>query len=247
MLAAFACFLGISCAAPLLLRRILNIGNAVGMGLSLLLLLYTVFFAPVNAFVRFLWTKTAGKALLALLAAFVAVCFVLFLVINFCMIRAAHTPPAPDATVVVLGCKVYGSRPSIMLESRLKAALRYLEEHPDAPCILSGGQGPDEGISEAECMYQWLCNAGISPERLYKEAASTSTRENLLFSAKIIEEEGLSPNLAIVTNEFHAYRASLIAGKLSLSDASIPAATPAWLFPTYYLREMFGVMYEWVF
>ena len=87
-------------------------------------------------------------------------------------------------------------------------SLYYLEEHPDAPCILSGGKGPDEGISEAE---------------------------------------GLSRKLAIVTNEFHAYRASAIVKKLSLSHSSIPAKTPLWLFPTYYLRELFGVMYEWVF
>ena len=247
LLAAFAFCLGLSCLAPLVLRRILNIGNSVGMALSALLLLYAFFLPQTNRILLRLWKHPFGKTLLLLLITFVSVCFLLFIAINFCMIRAAHTAPEPDSTVIILGCKVYDTRPSVMLERRLQAALSYLEGHPEASCILSGGKGPDEGISEAECMYTWLCNAGIDPKRLYLEAASTSTRENLLYSSEIIKKEGLSPRLAIVTNEFHAYRASVIADKLSLSNSSIPAKTPLWLFPTYYLRELFGVMYEWVF
>ena len=55
-------------------------------------------------------------------------------------------------------------------------------ENPKLQCILSGGQGANEEISEAKCMYQYLASKGIDPHRLYQEDKSTSTRENILFS-----------------------------------------------------------------
>ena len=130
--------------------------------------------------------------------------------------------------------------------ARLKAAKIYLDANPDSACIVSGGQGADEDISEAECMYRWLVDAGISPDRIFKEEQSTSTRENLLFSKEIIERENLNTNIAIATNEFHEYRAQQIARELSLSSAAVSGATEIWVFPTYYVRELCGILYEWV-
>ena len=162
------------------------------------------------------------------------------------MIKAATAKPSENATVVVLGCRAYGSRPSIMLASRLDAAYEYLTEHPDAICIVSGGQGPDESMPEAECMYLYLTEKGIAPERIYMENKSTSTRENLLFSQEIIEAEGLNPEIAIVTNEYHEYRAGMVADALEMEHSAVSARTPLWLFPTYYIRELYGILYEWV-
>lgn len=51
--------------------------------------------------------------------------------------------------------------------------------------------------------------------------------------------------IAIVTNEFHEYRAGVIAGRLGLSYGAVSAKTAWWLLPTYYARELFGVLYEW--
>ena len=133
-----------------------------------------------------------------------------------------------------------------MLASRLDAAYEYLTEHPDAICIVSGGQGPDESMPEAECMYLYLTEKGIASERIYQENRSTSTRENLLFSQEIIEAEGLNPEIAIVTNEYHEYRAGMVADALEMEYSAVPARTPLWLFPTYYIRELYGIIYEWV-
>ena len=93
--------------------------------------------------------------------------------------------------MIVLGCGVNGDRPSLMLTERLDAAYDYLNTHEEVVCILSGGQGKGENISEAECMYRSLTEKGIARDRLYKEDRSTSTRENLLYSKKIIEEKNL--------------------------------------------------------
>ncbi len=231
---------------PFVYGRILNLGNATGILVLLLLLLYGLFLPGIHKGIRTAWKKKAGK--LGLMAAGVLAGLVLLLVgiETGCMIHAATKEPTEDATLVVLGCRTYGDRPSIMLASRLDAAYEYLTEHPDAVCVVSGGQGPDEPISEGEFMYQYLVKKGIAPERIYRETESTSTRENLLFSKVIIEKEGLNPRIAIVTNEYHEYRASMVAKALGLEHSAVPAKTPWWLFPTYYIRELYGILYEWV-
>lgn len=170
----------------------------------------------------------------------------LMIVETGCMVSAAVRKPQSGDTVIVLGCQVRGEQPSLMLEERLKAAYDYLCNDPDAVCIVSGGQGSDESISEAECMYRYLVDKGIDSERLYMEDMSTSTRENLLFSLKIIQENGLNTRVAIVTNEFHEYRAGEVAKRLEMDFAAVPAATAWWLLPTFYVRELYGILYEWL-
>ncbi|MBR4084854.1 MAG: YdcF family protein [Lachnospiraceae bacterium] len=241
------CILGILYfLLPFIAGRILNLGNATGILLLLLLMLYGLFMPKLHGFVRKAWKKKVGKFTLLAAGGLVGLVILLASIETGCMIHAATNAPTEAATLVVLGCRTYGDRPSIMLASRLDAAYGYLTEHPQAVCVVSGGQGPDEPISEGEFMYQYLVKKGIAPERIYRETESTSTRENLLFSKAIIEKEGLNPRIAIVTNEYHEYRASMIAKALGLEHSAVPAKTPWWLFPTYYIRELYGIIYEWV-
>ena len=76
-------------------------------------------------------------------------------------------PGEPVDYVVVLGAKVNRDGPSVSLWDRICAAYTYLDEHPDVTAVLSGGQGTDEPITEAECMYRELVNLGIDPQRLW--------------------------------------------------------------------------------
>ena len=165
------------------------------------------------------------------------------------MVRAALDAPPEDTpvTVVVLGCHVKGTRPSKALRQRLNAAEAFLNERPDAVCVLSGGQGEDEEIPEADCMYRELTAAGIAPGRLYREDRSTSTRENLLFSQAIINDNGLPETVVVVTNEYHQYRAGLIAKALGMETYAVSAPSGVGLLPTYWVREWFGILYEWIF
>ena len=231
---------------PYAVGRIMNLGNGTGAGIMVLTVCYGIFFQKINSAVKKLHATKPGKIVLGAVAAVASAIIILAGVETAFMIKAATNKPSETATVVVLGCRAYGSRPSIMLASRLDAAYEYLTEHPDAICIVSGGQGPDESMAEAECMYLYLTEKGIAPERIYMEDKSTSTRENLLFSQEIIEEEGLNPEIAIVTNEYHEYRAGMIADALEMEHSAVSARTPLWLFPTYYIRELYGILYEWV-
>lgn len=223
-----------------------NIGTLLGTGVFALLTLYGIFRGKIDKAVRNFWNKKAGKICLSIALVFVALALALIMVITYHMVYAAHVKPRQDATVVVLGCAVRGGGPSLMLRERLIAAQDYLEENPEAVCVVSGGQGADESISEAKCMYEYLTEHGIASERIYMEDKSTSTRENIKFSAEIIRQNGLPDKMNIVTNEFHEYRAKRIADKQGIETGSISGSTAWWLLPTYYVREMAGILYEWI-
>ncbi len=243
MLSGAAGFIGL--VMPLVRRRILNIGNAAGLAVCAALMLYALFMPRINLLIVKWWQRTIGKIILSVIGLGITVGVILVITITVCMIKSLSVSPASNATAIVLGCKVYGEQPSIILTERMDAAIVYLNENENAVCIASGGQGDDEGISEAECIYRYLVLNGISPDRIYMEDQSTSTRENFAFSYEIIKENSLPEEIAIVTNEFHEYRAGVIAGRLGLSYGAVPAKTAGWLLPTYYARELFGVLYEW--
>ena len=191
------------------------------------------------------WTAHLPAGIRILLRIVLAAVCVLVVLESVLMARACMKKPAADDTVVVLGCTVYSETPSRMLYERIHAAEAYLESHPQAKAVLSGGQGREEKISEAEAMYRTMVADGIDASRLYREDRSTSTRENLAFSAQVIRDNHLSSCIAIATNEFHMYRAGLIAEKQGLSYTSVPAHTSWWLFATFYIRELYGILHEW--
>ncbi len=173
-------------------------------------------------------------------------------VITGAVIIAAGMGTADDDCdyLIVLGAGVNGTVPSLTLRERLEAALGYLQTHPETICIVSGGQGPGEDITEAECMAAWLTGQGIDPQRIWLEAKATSTQENLAYSLALIEEKtGSRPQQAgIISSEYHLCRAGLMAEKEDITPVLIPAKT-TWLSLriNYYLREIAGVWYYGLF
>ena len=163
---------------------------------------------------------------------------------------AAKTDKEPQAPfLLVLGAGVNGIVPSLSLYNRLTAAKSYLESYPEARAILSGGQGPGEEITEAECMRRWLEAEGIAPERLILEEASTSTHENIRNSLALIEALGEEPQgrLAIVSSEYHLYRAKLLARQLGAEPLGVAAKTTLPVLKLNYLmREAVAVLAMWI-
>lgn len=232
---------------PLLLSVGLGIGNLTGIVVALLLIFYGLFFHRINTlrkkwkkkrYVRFFVYGAEGMVIMVLL---------LTIIMTSLMIHAANKEPEGKETLIVLGCRVYGEDASLSLRERLDAAYEYLEANPGTYCVVSGGQGPGETISEAECMYRYLVDRGIDGSRIYKEDASTSTRENLAFSLQVIEENGLPETLAVATSEYHQYRVGLIAKELGVKNTAVSGKTAIWLLPTFYVRELYGILYELVF
>ena len=164
-----------------------------------------------------------------------------------CIVQALSRPAPDPATVVVLGCRVKPSgEPTLMLRLRIDAAARYLQEHPEARCVCSGGQGADETMSEAECIFRELVRRGIDASRLYVEDQSLSTAENIRNSLAIIEREDLPRTLAVSTNDYHCYRALRIAQRCGAEAGPLSSATPLRLIAPNITREWCAVLAQWL-
>mgnify|MGYP000725522146 FL=1 len=100
--------------------------------------------------------------------------------------RLDALPEDEQLTVMVFGCYVRGEEPGRTLTTRLDAALSLLKRYPNADCIVSGGQGSNEAISEAEAMRRYLVSRGIAEERITLEDRSTNTSENLEYTFAIL-------------------------------------------------------------
>ena len=146
--------------------------------------------------------------------------------------------------IVVLGAKVRSTGPSVSLWDRIYGAYDYLIEHPEAIAIVSGGQGPDEPMTEAKAMYNELVNLGIESERIWIEDKATSTWENLNYALDLIEDKtGQRPQkLGVVSSEYHLFRASLFAKECGVDFVGIPAHTsrPSQMI-NHFMREVAGV------
>ena len=146
--------------------------------------------------------------------------------------------------IVVLGARVNGREPSGSLRNRIQVGVEYLRDNPQTIAVLSGGQGSDEEISEAQCMYENMLAAGIDPVRLILEEQSTDTAANLRNSRALIPE---GASVGLVTNNFHIFRALALARNQGWEDVhGIPVATTLFSLPHYLMREFVGVVYETV-
>lgn len=175
----------------------------------------------------------------------------LFVVIEGLIIKQGVTKPQMEADyLIVLGAKVNGKNPSHILNQRIQAAFEYLEAHSDCKVIVSGGKGPDEGISEALAMKEGLVKRGISEDRIILEDQSVNTKENLEFSKKILEKEGTDlskVHIIVVTTDFHVFRAVGIAKKTGYQHVEGLASKQIWyLIPTNYVREFLAVIKDFL-
>ncbi|OLT54088.1 hypothetical protein BJF89_17430 [Corynebacterium sp. CNJ-954] len=155
-----------------------------------------------------------------------------------------HTNSLKDRvvdTVIILGAGLNGDQVTPLLAARLNQGLKVANRtagETDATFIVSGGQGNDETISEAEAMKSYLIKKGIDPDRILAEEDSTTTLENITFSKNLMEERNISPQgLAIVTNNFHVLRTASIAKSLNLESITIGSPTALYYYPSAFLRE----------
>ena len=190
--------------------------------------------------------------LLALLA--VVLLFVLgFVVLLGLVLSGSHDEITGEPKVmVILGCKVESWGPSILLQDRLDKALDYLEDHPDLTVVVSGGQGADEPMSEAQCMYDYLTAHGVDGSRILLEDQSHNTWENLRFTRALLEEQGVDASqMVVVSNGFHLTRVRMLwdrvwDGETTLSTLAAPSShVPSRL--KMYIREPFALAKSFLF
>lgn len=229
--------------------KVTNAGAVLGLMFFLLCLGGTVFYKRLYRLIKAMAKHLAGRIALIAAASLFGLLVLYAGVLTVLMLCAAYAQPKNPDVVIILGCKVQpDGKPSLMLRKRVNAAYEYLFENEDVSCIVSGGKGSDEPISEAEAMKNLLVEMGIDEKRIIIENLSENTRQNIEFSLKLLEEQGKSVSeAAIVTDGFHQLRASLIVRESGITATAVSAETPPWLLPPYWVREWLALSHRFVF
>lgn len=193
---------------------------------------------------------------------------VVFLAVELCVFLGAAVNEEPGLDyVIVLGAKVHKQGISNSLRKRLDKVLAYSGRSPGTVFILSGGQGPDEPVTEAQAMYDYLVEHGMSESRLIMEPLASSTVENIAYGKLIIdrlerektpEPDGRSADAApgpylqveekpvrigLLTSNYHVFRAVMIAKKRGITDiCGISAPSDLPLFVHLCVRECAAVL-----
>ena len=184
-----------------------NFGSFLTVGFGIVIFLIALLFKKLGKLLKTLLIVGVGVALI----------FSSFLIIY----GKSDTVTYSEDAIIVLGAAVHGKTPSLTLKRRLDKAVEYHTQNPDAVIVVSGGQGAQEDISEAEAMKIYLIENGVKSDKIIKEENATSTYENFKFSKEILTDKfGEEYTTAFITNEYHILRASLCA-----KQAGIEAST----------------------
>ncbi|MBY8849386.1 YdcF family protein, partial [Saccharothrix sp. MB29] len=102
----------------------------------------------------------------------------------------------------------------------------------------------DEDVSEAAAMRDYLVRRGVPDDRVLVEDRSTTTEQNLAYSARVLAEHGWQGRAVGVTNNFHVFRAAVTARRLRLRMQILGAPTAAYFLPSAFLREFAALLVQ---
>ncbi|WP_433548749.1 YdcF family protein [Streptomyces sp. CA-294286] len=192
---------------------------------------------------RALGTVTVVAVLLVGYVSFLFTCFLLY-----AALYGRFRPRGGLDFVVVLGAGLIRNKVPPLLAGRLHKGRELYEAQIAAggkPMIVtSGGQGPDEDRPEAVAMAEYLIDTGVPADRILTENASRTTEENLTFSGALMSERVPGYRCAIVTNNYHAFRAALMARKTGVNGQVIGSPTARYFWPSAVIREFAAIFME---
>ncbi len=152
-----------------------------------------------------------------------------------------HIPKLNKDYIIILGCRMRDDgKPAGLLRERIDRALEFAKMQKNTTqkeiCFIpSGGQGPDEVLSEAKSMYAYLLEKHVPKSKITIEDKSTTTLENFRFSKKKIKT---TERIAFATSNYHVFRAGVIASKVGFkSIEGIGSRSPWYYHDSALIRE----------
>lgn len=153
--------------------------------------------------------------------------------------------------IIIHGAGLDGPRPTPLLAGRIDKALElWKKQHQHGKFVVSGGQGADEVVSEAQAMRDYLLEKGVPADAILMEDKSTTTWENLKNSLAVIRADratsgsvaaGDDFTTAVVTSDFHVFRCAEYAHNLGIKADGIGSHTKGWYWPTAFIREFIAI------
>ena len=163
-------------------------------------------------------------------------------------IASLYMPEYDKDFIIILGCGIRkDGTPSPLLRGRIDMALDFArrqkeETGKDIIFVTSGGQGPNEVISESAPMKAYLLSQGVPEERIIEEDRSTSTFENMKFSKEKIWAVDPSAKIAFSTTNYHVFRSGLFARRVKMRAQGMGAKTKWYFWPNAAVREFVGLL-----
>ncbi|MFC9297161.1 YdcF family protein [Streptomyces sp. NPDC057011] len=185
---------------------------------------------------------------LVLVVAYVSFIFMCFLAYAFLYGRIKVRGDV-DYVVMLGSGLVGGDRVPPLLASRLRKGQEIYEAQlargSRPPVLLtSGGKGSDEKVAEARAMADWLIERGVPAEHVTLEDRSRTTEENMAFSREIMTAADPGYRCVVVTNNFHAFRAAMMARKAGVNGQVLGSPTARYFWPSATIREFVAVFWE---
>ncbi|UNP75954.1 YdcF family protein [Bacillus nitratireducens] len=150
--------------------------------------------------------------------------------------------------IIVLGSGLINDKVPPLLASRINKAIDFYWKqaavNTPPTIIFSGGQGPDEGLPEAEAMQKYAVEKGIPLEHTVQENRSVNTYQNMSFSKEIMDSlkpEGKYRSI-FTTNNFHLFRAGIYARQAGLNSQGIGSKTAFYYWPNAMIREYVAIV-----
>ena len=163
---------------------------------------------------------------------------------NLVLMRHEGTRPSNMLGIFVSLVMVGGAAFGIWIRSRVDRAVAFARAQQEKtgrlPVLIpSGGKGEDEPLSEAEAMAAYLRTQGFPEQNILIENQSRTTRENMLFSRKLMDA---SARAAFSTSSYHVYRAGILAAEENWNLDGMGSRTKWYFWPNAFLREFIGLM-----
>ncbi|MFF9068382.1 YdcF family protein [Streptomyces sp. NPDC014891] len=214
--------------------------------------MFAVMVLAVTAAATDSWALRIAVVTLLLVLGYVSFLFVCFVGYAFLYGRLRLRRDADY--VVVLGSGLTGgSRVPPLLASRLdrgrevhaRLAAHGRRDGAAPVLIVSGGQGPDEEVPESHAMADYLLERGFPADALVREDRSRTTEENMLFSRELMERDRPGSSCVIVTNNYHAFRAAILARRTGVDGQVVGAPTAGYFLPSATMREFAAVFLQY--
>ena len=163
-------------------------------------------------------------------------------------IAARYEPEKDKDFLIILGCGLKkDGTPTPLLRGRIERAAEFYEKQKretgkELTFITSGGQGPDEAVSESAAMKRCLMELGIPGERIIEEDRSTDTFENMKNSRDIIWAIDPGAKVAFSTTNYHVFRSGLFARRVKMRAVGMGAKTKWYFWPNAAVREFAGLL-----
>ena len=211
----------------------LKLTNLLSLGFAIVLFIY-LFVGPI-------FVKSSNKIMTSFYAIIsFSVFYLLSILASYCLSAFLNTfhifKKRKLDYIIVLGAGIKGEKVTPLLASRIDKGIEVLKKNPKALIIMSGGQGKGEDIPEGEAMSRYAITKGVDESKILIENKSTNTKENLLFSSKLMTKE--SPRVGLVTTS----RALILAKNLGIRCIGFGSVTKWYFTLNALIREFIGYL-----